>query len=89
MAITIYTILYIRSLVIIDSKLVSVKLTQSQQQILSCLLEHSFLSQLVPDRLIEAFDPGNFPVESSDLASEIFQNIYGVLVRYFYRRSQI
>ena len=59
------------------------KQTQSQQEILGGLLEHSFLSQLVPDRLVEAFDPGKFPVESSDLAPQIFQNINGVLVRYF------
>ena len=43
------------------------------------MLKDSFLSQLVPDRLVEAFDPGKLPVESSHLASEIFQDIHRVL----------
>jgi len=53
--------------------------SQSHQKPASRLLEDSFLSQLVPDSLVEAFDPGEFPVESSHLVPEIFQNIHRVL----------
>ena len=63
-------------------RIITNKQTQSQQEILGCLLEHSFLPQLVPDRLVEALDPGKLPVESSHLASQIFQNIHGVLLTY-------